>query len=155
MSVPESTINAIRNYCLYQERCHSEVRTKLLALSCYGEELEAAIGILIEEDMLNEERFARAYARGKFRMNHWGRKKIVQHLKAKKVSEYCIKKGLQEIDETEYWEVLMRVAEKKWASLKTERKPWMRQQKTQQYLYGRGFETDLSTEAIKTIAENH
>ena len=92
----------LRTYCAYQERCHSEVRTKLISLKIYGDDLEEVIADLIQENFLDEERFARAFSRGKFRIKKWGKYKITQELKRKRVSEYCIKKGLSEIDQDEY-----------------------------------------------------
>lgn len=147
MAVLESTMAAIRHYCAYQERCHSEVRSKLLSLECYGEELEEAISTLIEEDFLNEERFAAAYARGKFRMNKWGRSRIMQQLKLKKVSDYCIRKGMAQIDEVEYMDTLQQLMEKKISSLSAEKNEWVRKQKVQHYLQQKGYEPELIREA--------
>ena len=93
---------AILHYCQYQERCHSEVRNKLYELGCNKDDVEQHIIDLIETGILNEERFAKAYAGGKFRMKQWGREKIRQQLKFRKISEYCIRKGLAEIDGNEY-----------------------------------------------------
>ena len=99
-------LNKLRHYCAYQERCHEEVRTKLLSLKVYGDGLEEIINQLISEDFLNEERFAKAYAGGKFRMKKWGRGKIIQGLKARKISDYCIKQGMSEIPEEDYQKFL-------------------------------------------------
>lgn len=143
MTVLAATLATIKHYCAYQERCHSEVRHKLLELGCYGEELEEAIGILIEENFLNEERFAIAYAGGKFRMQSWGKVKIRQHLKQKQVSEYCINKGLNSIDDKEYYDKLLALFEKKNQSLGTERNQWRKRQKIAAYLLQKGFESDL------------
>lgn len=140
---------AIQHYCAYQERCHSEVRNKLWELNFRGEEIEEALSVLISENFLNEERFARSYSRGKFNINHWGRKKIVQALKQKQVSEYCIKKGLQEIDDTKYIETLRLLLRKKWEELKKERLGYIRKQKVQRYLLQKGFENELITELLK------
>lgn len=143
MAVLEATMAAIRHYCAYQDRCHSEVRTKLLGLECYGEELEEAISVLIEEDFLNEERYAISYARGKFRMNKWGRIRIRQHLQLKKVSDYCIRKALSQLNEVEYADTLQQLMEKKAAALDKERNDWVRKQKVFQYLLQKGYESDL------------
>lgn len=99
---PSMAIERMRKFCGYQERAHSEVRTKLIKLEVYGDDLEEIIAQLVSEDFLNEERFARAYVRGKFRMNKWGKFKIKMHLKQKRVSEYCINEGMQEISDEEY-----------------------------------------------------
>lgn len=142
---------AIQHYCAYQERCHSEVRNKLWELNFRGEEIEEALSALISENFLNEERFARSYSRGKFNSNHWGRKKIVQALKQKQVSEYCIKKGLQEIDDAKYIETLRLLLRKKWEELKKERLGYIRKQKVQRYLLQKGFENELITELLKEL----
>ncbi len=142
-------LTAIQHYCAFQERCHSEVRYKLLELNFRGAEVEEAIAALIEEDFLNEERYAQSYVGGKFRIKHWGRKKIIQELKKKKVSEYCIKKGLKEIKEDDYWNVLRELTLKKYNELNGERNVWIRKQKVQRYLMQKGFEVDLIQEMIK------
>lgn len=143
MTVLAATLATIKHYCAYQERCHSEVRQKLLDLGCYGEELEEAMGILIEENFLNEERFAIAFAGGKFRMQSWGKVKIRQHLKQKQVSEYCINKGLNSIDDKDYHNRLTTLFEKKALSLRSEKNQWRKRQKITAYLLQKGFESDL------------
>jgi len=92
----------LQKYCVYQDRCHSEARTKLLKLKVYGDDLENVMSELIQEDFLNEERFARSFVRGKYRMKKWGRDKIRMELKKKSISAYCIKKGMEEIEEDTY-----------------------------------------------------
>ena len=92
----------LTKYCAYQERCHSEVRNKLYEWGLYQSVVEETIVSLIQDDFLNEERFAEAYARGKFRIKKWGRIKILAELNKRKISEYCKKKGLDQIDEGEY-----------------------------------------------------
>ena len=104
---------AILHYCKYQERCHSEVRNKLYELGFTTPEVEQQIAGLIETGVLNEERFARAFAGGKFRMKQWGREKIKQQLKLRKISDYCIKKAMTEIDGDDYDETLNKLAYKK------------------------------------------
>src|SRR5688500_6130993 len=96
---PEQAFQKIKQYCAYQERSHAEVKEKLYSFSLFKSDVESLISRLIEEDYLNEERFAKMFAGGKFRMKHWGRVKIRYELKQKQVSEYNIKKALQEIAE--------------------------------------------------------
>ena len=120
---------AIEHYCRYQERCHKEVRNKLYELGCKTPEVEEHIAELIEKDLLNEERYARAIARGKFRMLQWGKIKIVQQLKFQQISEYCIKKGLSEIDEDEYQQTAKELAAKKSRELRGEKKQYILKQK--------------------------
>ena len=93
---------AILHYCKYQERCHSEVRNKLYELGFTTPEVEQQLTGLIETGVLNEERFAKAFAGGKFRMKQWGREKIKQQLKLRKISDYCIKKAMTEIPGEDY-----------------------------------------------------
>ncbi len=150
-----SILEKIKHYCAYQERCHSEVQQKLFDLGCtsYAETDEYA-ATLIEENYLNEERFARAFARGKFRIKSWGKKRIVQELKQRKVSDYCIKAGLSEIDETEYLHVLHTLTEKKWAEYRKETNDWKRTSKTRDALLRKGFENDLISEMLKQVKQN-
>ncbi len=109
----DDALEVLRKYCVYQDRCHSEVRTRLLKLKIYGDDLEDIIVDLIQDDFLNEERFAKAFVRGKYRMKSWGRYKIERALKEKRVSEYCIRKGMEEILEEEYLENLERLLRKR------------------------------------------
>ncbi|MBK8079859.1 MAG: RecX family transcriptional regulator [Saprospiraceae bacterium] len=92
----------IETYCVYQERCHEEVRSKLLNHGIYGELLEEIISDLIENNYLNEERFAIQFAGGKFRMKKWGKVKIKQALLIKKVSAYSVREALSRIGDEEY-----------------------------------------------------
>ena len=138
----EQALQKLKHYCAYQERCHSEVKEKLYNLGVWKKEHDEIIATLIEENYLNEERFAIAFAGGKFRVKQWGRVKIKYELKQKGVSEYCIKKALKQIGEEDYLKVLKELAEKKQASLKGEQY-LIRKKKTMDYLMGRGFEAEL------------
>lgn len=109
----DDALEVLKKFCVYQDRCHSEVRTRLLKLKIYGDDLEDIIVDLIQDDFLNEERFAKAFVRGKYRMKSWGRYKIKQALKQKQVSEYCIRQGMKEILEEEYLENLERILRKR------------------------------------------
>lgn len=140
---------AILHYCKYQERCHGEVRNKLYELGFAKTDVEYQISELISAGVLNEERFARAFARGKWRILKWGRVKITQQLKAKKVSDYCIKKGLSEIDGEEYEAILMKIAEKKAEELKKERNIRAKMAKMQRFLLQKGYEQDLVKYALE------
>lgn len=141
---------SIYRYCNYQERCHKEVRNKLYELGANTTEVQQLMAVLIEDGLLNEERYARSFARGKFRIKYWGRVKIRLHLKSDQVSDYCIRKAMQEIDEQEYHAVLLRLAEKKLTELAAE-KPMIRKAKVFRYLAQKGFETDIINETIKEI----
>jgi regulatory protein len=138
----------IRQYCAYQERCHSEVKEKLFYFGLNEEESGEVISQLISEDLLNEERFARAYAGGKFRMKGWGRLKIKAALKQKRVSDYCIKKGLEEIDEEEYSRLFEKLFNEKSSSLRSEKNKWKKMAAIRSFLLQRGFEHALISEAL-------
>ena len=144
MSVKKEALAKIQRYCAYQERCHSEVRNKLLSLKIYGDDLEAIITELIQEDFLNEQRFAEAYVGGKFRIKKWGRLKIKSNLKIKKVSDYCIKKGLKIINEDDYTQTLKSLIEKYKEERKT--KKWSQREmeiNCIRYFQNRGYEYPL------------
>lgn len=139
----------LKRYCAYQERCHQEVRSKLLTLKVYGDELEEIISYLIDENYLNEERFARAYARGKFRIKRWGKIRIKQELKKRRISEYLIRKGMSEIDEDEYHETLLKLISK----YKDEHDTlsfYDLRRKTVTYLMSKGYEQGLIYENLET-----
>lgn len=146
----EQAIQKLKQYCGYQERCHYEVSQKLWELGVASSYHDEIISTLIEENYLNEERFATMFAGGKFRMKQWGRKKIIYALKEKKISEYCIKKALKEIDEDDYLKLVKEEAGKKYLQLKSEQH-LVRKKKTIDYLLQKGFETDLVLEAIKEL----
>lgn len=145
-----SVMQKLRHYCAYQERCHSEVRGKCLDLGLRGEALEEAIALLIADNFLNEERFAKAFAGGYFRTRQWGRKKILAALKQRQLSAYCIKVGMKEIDEEDYWRVVLQLAEKKYSTLRGDT-VLKRKYKTMQFLIQRGFEPELAHEALEQI----
>lgn len=133
-------LKKLQKYCAYQDRCHQEVRTKILEYKVYGDELEEIISDLISENYLNEERFAQSYARGKFRMKKWGRNKILLELKRRKVSAYCIKKGMKEIDEEEYEKTIIELTKKKWDTLSGHEA--IKRKKVFEYCYRKGYEAN-------------
>ena len=143
----EQALQKLKHYCAYQERCHSEVREKLFALGVRMKDHDEIIAKLIEENYLNEERFAIAFAGGRFRIKQWGRVKIKYELKQKQVSDYSIKKALKQIDEDEYLEILKKLAKQKYDSLKSDQY-LVRRKKTMDYLMQRGFEGDLVREVV-------
>ncbi|GAB3507287.1 regulatory protein RecX [Emticicia fontis] len=136
------------NFCAYQERTQAEVREKLQKLGVEGDEADEIIVYLIEENYLNEGRFAKIFAGSKFRVKHWGRTKILYELKARKLSEHSIREGLAEIDEDDYIETLRTLIEKKKRELRTEKQPLVLKQKLARYAMSKGFEGDLVWEII-------
>jgi len=152
MNTDTLVLQKLRHYCAYQERCHSEVVQKCRELGVWGDAAGAIIAELIADNFLNEERFAKAFAGGKFRSRQWGRRRIVMELQHRQVSAYCIKKGLEEIDEADYRRVLAQLAERKYASLQGAH-PLRQKQKTMQYLLQKGFEPELVQAAIEEITD--
>lgn len=137
------------NFCVYQERTQDEVRQRLKEWSVYGEEAELIISELIQENFVNEERFSKVFAGSKFRVKKWGRIKIRLELKKRRLTEYCIKKGMAEIDEEEYYLVLQALLHKKLHSLRTESNPFIKNQKAAKYAIQKGYESGLIWEILK------
>jgi regulatory protein len=138
----------IAKFCAYRERCQQEVRDKLYSYGLATPDVEEIIYELSRQNFLNEERFAISYVRGKFLHNKWGRNKIIQHLKLKRVSDYCIKKGLKEIDEQEYIAVIKDLAIQKRKQYKG-LKEYQRNYKAVQFLVNKGYESSLVWSVLK------
>jgi len=141
-------IEKAAHYCAYQERAQQEVRDKLYEWGLWPAAVENIIVKLIGEGFLNEERFAKAYATGKFRQKGWGKNKIKQGLKLKRVPDVLIKKALNTIDADAYETTLRSIIEKK-AILLKEKDGYKRRHKLQQYGLSRGFESDLILDILK------
>lgn len=138
-----------KHYCAYQERCHSEVKEKLYGFGLRKPEVEELLSKLIEEDYLNEERFAVQFAGGRFRMKQWGRVKIKYELKQKQVSEYIIRKALKTIDEDDYQSTLQKLFEQKQQQLSSEKNIFIKKRKLQDYLLQKGYELQLINELMR------
>ena len=147
----EEALQKAKHYCAYQERCHSEVKDKLYSFGMNKKEVDELLSNLIEENYLNEERFAIQYAGGKFRIKQWGRIKIKYALKQKQVSEYCIKKALAAINETDYKKTLQKLFDQKLKTLKTEKNIFIKKRKLQDHLIQKGFEADLIRKLIIAV----
>jgi regulatory protein len=145
----EQALQKAKHYCSYQERSHGEVKEKLYSLGLWKKDVEETISQLVEENYLNEERYAIAFAGGKFRVKHWGRTKIKYELQQKKISPYCIKKALKGIDDDDYKKTFLKQAGTKWASLNAEKNIFIKKRKTQDYLLQKGFEYELINEFFK------
>lgn len=137
------------HFCAYQERSQQEVRDKLYEWGLWPDAVENIITKLIETNFLNEERFAYAYARGKFNQKGWGRNKIKQGLKFKRVTDALIKKSLKQIDGDDYLAMLEKILQKKAASVH-EKEEYKRHYKLRQYAMSRGYENDLINDVLKT-----
>lgn len=146
----EQALQKIKQYCAYQERSHFEAKEKLYSFGLHKTDVELLLSNLIEEDYLNEERYATLFAGGHFRSKKWGRIKINAALQQKRVSAYNIRKGLTVIEETAYRKCLLQLASAKWKSIKSEQ--WInRMAKTTNYLLQKGYESNLIQDAIIQI----
>ena len=132
----------LARFCAYQERSHKEVRYKLVEEGARGDELEDVMSQLITQGYLNEERFARAFAGGKFRTKKWGRIKIVNELEAHGVTSRCIRQGLSEIDDRDYRQTLELLLNKKWVQT-SESNFFKKRDKVGRFLIGKGYEPEL------------
>ncbi len=144
----EQALQKAKQYCAYQERCHAEVKEKLYSFNLYKKEVDEIISQLIEENYLNEERFANQFAGGKFRMKHWGKVKIKHALKQKLVSDYSIKKALANINEADYTKALNKIAGQKIKTLKSEKNVFIRKRKLQDHLLQKGYEAVLVKQIV-------
>lgn len=147
---PTQALLKAEQTCAYQERCQQEMRDKLYEWGLYPDAVENIIAELISSNFLNEERFAKAYAGGKFRIKKWGRVKIKVELKRRKISEYCIKQAMKEINEEAYALTIQDLVAKKSKEVK-EKKPEIKKHKVAQYLISRGFEADLVWDAVAVV----
>lgn len=144
----DDALKKLQRYCAYQERCHQEVRQKLLDLGIYGDDLEDIIAELITDNFLNELRFAQIYAGGKFRIKKWGRHRIRQELKKRKISAYCIKKAMLEIEEEDYLATLHDIFEKRLKHI-SEPNEFKRNGNLAKYAISRGFESEIVWRELK------
>ena len=149
---PAEALQKIAAFCAYQERNHKEVEAKLREYGLDEDEAGEIMIRLSREKLLDEERYAKSYVRGHYRSKKWGRRRIVQELKHKGLSDYCIKAGLKEIDGDEYYQNLLDLLEKKDRQEK-ERHPHKRRQKLQLFLTAKGYEQDLIKMALDELGK--
>ncbi|MGG8496697.1 regulatory protein RecX [Tenacibaculum sp. TC6] len=138
----------IENYCVYQDRCHKEVEKKLLEYNLIPEAREYILLQLLENNFLNEERFAKSFSRGKFRIKKWGKERIVRELKLREISSYNIKTALKEIEDAEYIKTAYELADKKNNAVK-ELEVYKRKKKLFDFLKYKGFENQIIFEVLK------
>lgn len=149
---PDVALSKIESWCAYQERCQQEVRDKLYSWGLWKDAVENIIGELISRNFLNEERFAIAYAGGKFRIKKWGRQKIKMELKRRQVPDKIIAKALKEIGADDYEHTLEKTLSAKWKAEK-EKHPLRKKMKVMRYMISRGYEPDAVQAAISKYAE--
>lgn len=148
---PNQAYPKIKYYCAYQERCHSEVKEKLYSYGLSKQDTDLIVSNLIEENYLNEERFAIQFAGGKFRIKQWGRVKIKYELKQKQVSLYCIQKALAAIDEDDYLKILEKLTTTKLKLLKSEKNKFIKKKKFQDFLQMKGYEAQLINDVVNKM----
>lgn len=139
----------LEQYCVYQDRCHKEVEQKMREYNLIPEAKEMILLSLLQDNFLNEERFAKSFARGKFRIKHWGKQRIVRELKFRNISSYNIKTALKEIDEQEYLKTIYSITEKRNEAI-SEPNIYKRKRKLIDFLMRKGYENEL---IYKTVDE--
>jgi regulatory protein len=148
---PEQALQKAKHYCAWQERCHSEVKEKLYSYGLKKHHVDILLTQLIEENYLNEERYAQQFTGGHFRMKQWGRIKIRHELKQKGISDYLIKKSFREIDEDAYLQTLQKLVAAKWKTLKGN--TLLKNSKVTAYLLQKGFENPLIQQCLKKLSQ--
>lgn len=150
---PTQALEKIRHYCAYQERSHLEVRNKLYEYGLYSSDVDEILIQLITDGFLNEERFAKSFVGGKFRVKKWGKIKIVNHLEAHDISKNCIRTALKEIDDDDYLKTLRGIIEQKNENIEEENL-FVKRDKISKYAIQKGFEPDLVWKTIKEMIPN-
>jgi regulatory protein len=148
-SVTEAT-QKLEYYCSYQERCHQEVVSKLYELKMNADEIDSIVVHLIQNNFLNEERFACSFARGKHRIKFWGKIRIVNELKFRNISTYNVNKALKEISESEYLETFHKLADNHWEAMR-ETNALKKKKKFCDFLLRKGFESGLVYDKMKEL----
>lgn len=146
----EEATKKLEGYCAYQERCHKEVVQKLRNMNMIPEAIDEIVAQLIQENYLNEERFAQSYARGKFNIKKWGRIRITRELKFRGISKYNIKTALKEIEDDQYLITLDELSHKRLRAI-NETNIQKRRKKLADYLLYRGWESHLVYGKIKEL----
>ena len=141
----------LESYCAYQERCHKEVKQKLMEMKMIPEAQELIILHLLKHNFLNESRFAQAFAKGKFNHKKWGKQRIIRELKFRDISKYNIDLGLKEISEEDYTNTFNTLAEKRFLQLKAEKNLQNKRKKFADYLLYRGWESFLVWDKVREL----
>lgn len=153
---PSFTVNEakkkLEHYCAYQERCHKEVRQKLRDMHMIPEAIDVVIGHLLEHNFLNEERFAKTFVSGKFKIKKWGRRRLTLELKQKDISKYNINLALSTIGNDEYIDTFNALAEKKVKNIK-ESNILKKKKKLADYLLYRGWEPHLVFDKVNELVK--
>lgn len=153
MILIDSIKQSIARYCAYQERSQKEVIQKLREIGCNQDETGYYIVWLIEENFINEERFASAYVRGKFNQKGWGKQKILRGLNKHDVSEYIMRTALSEISDHDYNSKAQKLIEKKINSLGSSNMTYQMSQKVFRYMYQKGYESSIINQILKNYLD--
>lgn len=146
----EEAKRAMERYCAYQDRCHQEIERKLKQMKMIPEAREVIFLHLMEHDFLNEERFARNFSRGKFRIKQWGRQRIQRELKQRDISAYNINAGMSEISQEEYEQTFWELSRKRFLSV-DEKDVYKKRKKVGDFLLRKGFESHKVYEVLKDL----
>lgn len=139
-------------FCNYRERSHKEVTTKLYSYKLNKSAVETLTLLLLENNLLNEERFASAFVHDKININHWGMRKIIENLKPHAISPYCLKIAISKVDPILYEHIFNMLAQKKWKSLQLTKKTYLQKQhQLRQFLYQRGFESYMIQDFLTQV----
>jgi len=145
-----AALKKLERYCIYQDRCQQEVKNKLASLKIYGSDADQVLIELIQHNFVNEERFAKAFVSGRYKLKRWGKKLIIQKLKQKQISEFCINIGLKQINENLYLENLKFLIHKKIPTIKTSSN-YKLKNKLANYMVGKGYEQDLVWQTLNEL----
>ncbi|ALM49036.1 recombinase RecX [Flavobacterium psychrophilum] len=147
----EEATKKLEHYCAYQERCHDEVIQKLKSYNMIPQAIDTIVVHLLDNNFLNEERFACSFARGKFRIKHWGKRRITNELKARNISKYNIDRALKEISTDEYYTTFHLIADKQWEII-TEVNIMKKKKKVMDYLLRKGYESNIVQEKLSDLS---
>ena len=147
----EEARRKLEHYCAYQDRCHKEVREKLKEMRMIPDAIDQIIYKLLQEKYLDEERFARSFARGKFRTKKWGKSRIIRELKLREISKYNIDLALTEIENEDYYNTFEELALKRMSQLTSEKDKYKKRKKLADYLLYRGWPGDWVYEKAKEL----
>ena len=147
----DEALKKLESYCAYQDRCHKEVQEKLKEMRMIPEAIDHIIYQLIQDKFLDEERFARSFARGKFRTKKWGKSRIIRELKQRDITKFNIDLALTEIEETDYLKTFEKLVKKRLKQLKTEKNLYKKKNKLMTYLQYRGWESHMIYEKINEL----
>lgn len=145
-------IERLKNYCAIQDRCQLDVIQKMREWGLLDATQDHLLELLIEGQYVNEERYSRAFCRGKFKMKKWGKLRIINELKKKRISDVCIANGLEEIDDIEYRRVLNNIYQRQKERIK-EKNHFIKKKKIATYLINKGYESDLVWEKLRELKE--